>query len=143
MKRAKSITVSDSTERQGFTLVEVLLALAMAALGFGVILHSVGLQMSLISTSLDRHQMLMYSSEALEARLAAGTIDEEAEPVEVPIGTQNTNEAEATAELSKYFYSLSAAPVTADPRVQQVIVNVTGPHGFVRLAAYRLRVQRK
>ena len=140
MKRAEAKSVS---RRQGFTLVEVLIALAMAALGFGVVLHSVGLQMSLVSTSLDRHQMLMYASEALETNLANGTIEEESEPKEVPIGRQNTDQAEAEAALSKYFYSLEARPVTADPRVQQVSVHVKGPLGFVRLSAYRLRVKRK
>ena len=138
MKRPSGESVS---ENKGFTLVEVILALAIAALGFGVVLHSVGLQMTLVSSSVERHQMLMYASEALEAALARGTLGDE--EVEVPIGRQSRNQdKEGVPELTGYLYNITAKPVTADPRVQQVTVTVKGRRGQVRLSAYRLRVRR-
>ena len=128
---------------QGFTLVEVLVALAIAALGFGVVLHSLGLQMSLVGSSLERHQMLMYASEALEANLTAGTLNDT--EVEVPFDqSRGTDRSESQAiQSAQYFYSLGVQPVTADPRIQQVSVRVEGRRGQVRLSAYRLKVRRE
>lgn len=140
MKRADDRSVSPN---RGFSLVEVLLALAMAAVGFGVVLHSVGRQMAVVSGSLDRHQMLMYASEALESNLARGVINNEVEEHEVPIGAFGDTEDEAETEVAKYFYKVEAAPVTADPRVEQVTVTINGDKGTLRLSAYRLKVRRE
>ncbi|MCA9776097.1 MAG: prepilin-type N-terminal cleavage/methylation domain-containing protein [Candidatus Eremiobacteraeota bacterium] len=140
MKRAEDGSVSP---KRGFSLVEVLLALAMAAVGFGVVLHSVGRQMAMVSGSLDRHQMLMYASEALESNLARGVTNNEVEPQEIPIGAFGSSEDEAQTEAAKYFYKVEAAPVTADPRVEQVTVTVSGDRGILRLSAYRLKVRRE
>ena len=140
MKRADDRSVSP---KRGFSLVEVLLALAMAAVGFGVVLHSVGRQMAMVSGSLDRHQMLMYASEALESNLARGVTNSEVEPQEIPIGAFGESEDEAQTEAAKYFYKVEAAPVTADPRVEQVTVTVSGDRGILRLSAYRLKVRRE
>ena len=128
---------------RGFTLVEVLIALAIAALGFGVVLHSLGLQMSLVGSSLERHQMLMYASEALEANLTIGTSSDT--EVEVPVDQNEDNDRSNSDDIqsTQYFYSLGVQPVTADPRIQQVSVKVQGRRGQVRLAAYRLRVRRE
>lgn len=136
MKRASQETVSES---RGFTLVEVLIALAVGAVAFGVVLHSVGLQMTLVANSVERHQMLMYASEALETALARGTLGEE--EIEAPIDRSSRNSDEEEAAPA-FFYSIGAKPVTADPRVQQVSVTVKGRRGQVRLSAYRLRVRR-
>lgn len=139
MKRQAAKSVS---EKKGFTLVEVLLALAIAALGFGVVLHSVGLQMTLVASSVERHQMLLYASEALEVALARGTLGEE--EVEVPIGRQSRTQNESESlETAQFLYRITAQPVTADPRVQQITVTVRGDRGQVRLSAYRLRVRRE
>lgn len=126
---------------QGFTLVEVLVALAMAAIGFGVVLHSVGQQMTLVATSVDRHQMLLYASQALETGMARGVSGEE-EVEEQPIGRQDENQDDSAVQPAEYFYKLESKPVTADPRVQQVSVTVRGNRGRVKLGAYRLRVRR-
>lgn len=129
---------------EGFTLVEVLIALAMAALGFGVILHSVGMQMSLVANSLNRHQMLLYASQVLETNLASGKVEEEVTDAEISSSLQDDEGGqEATEIMTRFIYSLETNPVTADPRVQQVTAALQGPNKMgVRLSAYRLRVIR-
>lgn len=125
-------------------MVEVLLALAMAAVGFGVVLHSLGRQMTLVAGCIDRHQMLMYASEALETTLANGVAgQEEEEPKKEPIGAFGDSEDEDGTQVAQYFYQVNTSPVTADPRVEQVSVTVEGDRGIVRLSAYRIRVRRE
>lgn len=132
--------------KQGFTLVEVLIALAIAALAFGVILHSVGLQMSVVANSIDRHQMLLYASQVLETNLANGLTEEtvtDAEISDQAESEEGETSAEDDAKITRYVYSLESMPVTADPRVQQVTASIKGRNGGgVRLSAYRLRVTR-
>lgn len=123
----------------GFTLVEVLIALAISAIGFGVILHSIGLQMSLVASSVERHQMLLHAAQALETNLARGTSGDE--EVEASVGGFGNDEDENRAQ--QFLYSLSSKPVTADPRIQEVTVTVNGSRGQTRLAAYRVRVRRE
>jgi prepilin-type N-terminal cleavage/methylation domain-containing protein len=128
---------------KGFTLVEVLIALAMAAIGFGVILHSVGLQMSLVANSLNRHQMLLYASQVLETSLANGLTEEQVTEAEVSSDDSEAGGEEATEAMPRFIYGLDTQPVTADPRVQQVTASIKAPNGGgVRLSAYRLRVKR-
>jgi prepilin-type N-terminal cleavage/methylation domain-containing protein len=129
---------------EGFTLVEVLVALAMAAIGFGVILHSVGLQMSMVANSLNRHQMLLYASQVLETHLANGLVEEQVTEAEVSSSQEEEGEeGDPSQLLPRFIYGLDTQPVTADPRVQQVTASVKGPiRGGVRLSAYRLRVKR-
>lgn len=117
------------------------MALAIAAIGFGVVLHSVGLQLSMVAGSVDRHQMLMYASEALEAGMARGTLGDEVVNDE-PIGAFGRTEDESATQVANYLYAIDAKPVTADPRVEQVSVTVKGDRGIVRLSAYRIRVRR-
>ena len=128
---------------KGFTLVEVLIALAMAALGFGVILHSVGMQMSLVANSLNRHQMLLYASQVLETNLANGMTDEKVTEAEISGENPESEDFAGSQLMSKFVYSIDTNPVTADPRVQQVTAHIQGPSGVgLRLAAYRLRIKR-
>lgn len=141
MKRTRVHSVS---EGQGFTLVEVLIALALAAIGFGVVLNGVGLQMTLVATSVEKHQMLMYASEAMENAMSRGTLgDEEVEESINHFSRSKSEREEEGLEQAEFLYSISTQPVTADPRVQQVTVQVRGDRGLVRLAAYRLRVKRE
>jgi prepilin-type N-terminal cleavage/methylation domain-containing protein len=127
----------------GFTLVEVLMALAMAALGFGVILHSLGMQLSLVANSMTRHQMLLYASQVLETNLANGLVEEQVSEAEISQQDSQGEGDDPTAVMARYMYGLDTQPVTADPRVQQVTATVQGPNGQqVRLSAYRLRVKR-
>lgn len=123
----------------GFTLMEVLIALSMAALGFGVVLHSVGLQMSLVAHCLERHQMLLYSSQVLETQLTNGLASEKIvdEPISEPATSDNSE-----LKPTQFIYSLEGQPVTADPRMEQVTATVASGRNRVRLSAYRLRIRR-
>lgn len=128
---------------KGFTLVEVLIALAMAALGFGVILHSVGMQMSLVANSLNRHQMLLYASQVLETNLANGMTDEKVTEAEISGENPESEDSAGSQLMPRFVYSIDTNPVTADPRVQQVTAHIQGINGTgLRLAAYRLRIKR-
>lgn len=140
MKRTPTISVSQPS---GFTLAEVLIALAIAAVGFGVVLHGVGLQMTLVATSIERHQMLMYASEVVETTMSSGSLgnEEVEEPIDRFTRTNSEYDQEGLAAV-QFFYNVSTQPVTSDPRVQQVTVQVRGDHGQIRLSAYRLRVKR-
>ncbi len=132
--------------QSGFTLVEVLISLAIAAIGFGVVLHSVGLQMALVANSLNRHQTLLYASQVLEAKLASGDVEEDITDAEIRAFDRDTESgsdmAAAGGSVVRYLYSLEAQPVTADPRVQQVTTRVQGGRSSLRLSAYRIRVKR-
>jgi prepilin-type N-terminal cleavage/methylation domain-containing protein len=128
--------------RHGFTLVEVLMALAMAALGFGVILHSVGLQLSLVANSMTRHQMLLYASQVLETSLANGLVEEQVSEAEISMDPVDGSET-PNSVMTRFVYGLDTQPVTADPRVQQVTASIEGPNRQrLQISAYRLRVKR-
>lgn len=138
---------SQKFRESGFTLVEVLVALAMAAIGFAVVLHSVGLQLMVVSRSVDRHQMLMYGSQILETNLSEGLGEEEIEEQELieeeDADSDSEDQRGQMVKASRYLYSVSMNPVTADPRVQQVSVVVRDGRSSLRLSAYRLRIQRE
>jgi prepilin-type N-terminal cleavage/methylation domain-containing protein len=129
---------------EAFTLVEVLIALAIAAIGFGVILHSIGMQLSLVGNSLTRHQMLLYASQVLETSLANGLVEEQVTDAEISAAAEDdSDQGEASEAIARFVYGLETVPVTADPRVQQVTASIKGPsHHGLRLSAYRLRVKR-
>lgn len=135
------LPIPGSVSRQhGFTLVEVLIALAIAAIGFGVVLHSMGLHLSSVANSIDRHQMLMYGSQVLEESLAKGTFGD-VEFDERSVGAYDDQEGDLRVE--RYFYTLENDPVTADPRILQVTANIRGGRGSLRLSAYTIRIQRE
>lgn len=132
-------------KKPAFTLIEVLVALALAALGFGVVLHSVGLQMSLVGNCIERHQMLLYASQVLETNLAKGLTDEEVTDAEISSTMDEPSEsdkAQGYEEPMKFLYSLKTEPVTSDPRVQEVVARIKGRRSSLSLSAYRLRVKR-
>lgn len=133
------------TRRLGFTLVEVLIALALAAVGFGVVLHSVGMQMSLVANSIERHQMLLYASQILETNLAKGQAEEDIDEAEISSSMDEISadeKAQGYEKATKFVYSMKIEPVTSDPRVQEVAVTVKGSKSRLRLSAYRVRVKR-
>ncbi len=109
----------------GFTLVEVLVAVAIVSLALGVILRSSSLQILTISRATTRYQAMLYASSVLEVKLA-----------------QRVGDSTVEDEVGSYSYSLETSAVTADPRVQQVRVVVNGKGNVgVSLAAYRLRIR--
>ena len=120
--------------------MEVLIALALAALGFGVVLHSLGLQMSLVAGAVDRHQMLMYASETLESTLSQNKLTDAEE--DIPLVEPGDLGEEGEHKPARFFYSLKAKPVTADPRIQQVSLSIRSDRCRLRLSAYRLKVKR-
>lgn len=118
--------------------------MAIAAMGFGVVLHSVGLQMTLVAQATERHQMLLYASQVLEAKLSAGY--DGAEILDAPIGfDQSSIDSSGDNEVAvpDFLYSVDGQPVTADPRIQQVTVELGARISRVRLSAYRLRIPRQ
>jgi hypothetical protein len=118
------------------------MALAMAALGFGVILHSVGLQLSLVANSMTRHQMLLYASQVLETSLANGLVEEQVSEAEISMDPVDGSET-PNSVMTRFVYGLDTQPVTADPRVQQVTASIEGPNRQrLQISAYRLRVKR-
>lgn len=127
--------------------MEVLIALAIAAIGFGVVLHSVGLQMTLVATSVERHQMLLFAAQALEKNmsrnLASDTVRQTAEDVAAAQAKAETSDEDSRFTPPMFVYRLDMQPVTADPRVQQVTATVEGRRGQTQLSAYRLRVKRQ
>lgn len=109
--------------------MEILIAVALAALVLGVLLRTVGLQMVAVSRATDRYRALLYASSVLERKLAEGFTGDAAIEEEGPDG---------------YVYTLEAQVVTADPRVEQVKVLVSSPRGSnASLSAYRLRIRRE
>ena len=112
-------------ESKGFSLVEVLIAVAIVALSLGVILRSSSYQILTISRSLDRYQSLLYASRVLESQLA-----------------QEKSQTSVEDEVAGFAYALESSVVTADPRIEQVQVQVTrGPQIRATLSAYRLRIR--
>lgn len=87
--------------------------------------------------------MLMFASEALESTMAGGGFETEVEPQDVPVGAFGGDDEGEGAEVAQYFYRVEAGPVTADPRVEQVLVTVKSGRGQTQLAAYRLKVRRE
>lgn len=121
--------MSRKTGLRGFNLVEILIAVALAALVLGVLLRTVGLQMVAVSRATDRYRSLLYASHVLERKLSEGFS-----------GDSVTDEA----GLDGYMYTLDVQVVTADPRVEQVKVVVSSPRGSnASLSAYRLRIRRE
>lgn len=126
--REKLLMDIQEPKRTGFSLLEVLAAMAIAALTFGVLLRSVSLQILTISRATGRYQSLAYASALLERKMAEGVTEDEA----------------VSAELDSYSYSIDTHVVTADPRVQQVEVKVSANQGGgASLSAYRLRIRRR
>ncbi len=103
----------------GFTLVEVLVALAVSALVLGVVLRTLSLQTVGIKTALSDYQALVSASCGLE-RFMRGEL----------LGDR----------YNGYEYKISRKVVPADPRIEEVRFSLQGDK-FVEVRAYRLRVK--
>ena len=118
---------------QAFTLVEVLLGLALAVIVLGIVLNSISRETVAISRNRIRYQALLRASLALEQKMEQ---DASQDKSTAPLGS-------APEEKNAVAVETSAKVVTADPRVEQVEVAV--PYGLgsrLSLSAYRLRVRR-
>lgn len=109
----------------GFTLLEVLLALALAALVLGTLLSSAGVQTLRIARIGPRYQALLCASRILEKAADEGFRGEES-------GNERGLD-----------WRLRTSPVSADPRLEQIRVELpgAGPGSSVVLTAYRLRAR--
>ncbi len=103
--------------------------------------------MTVVATSVDRHQMLLYASQVLETNLALGLGEDEVDEKELQEDEESDIDSEdhrdQMVKAARYVYSIKMRPVTADPRVQQVTARVKGGRSGVSLSAYRLRIQRE
>lgn len=117
----------EPANQRAFTLVEVLIAIAIAAMAFGILLRSATFSMLTVTRSVNRYQTLVLAGALLEQRLGQGVTDQRIE-----------------SEIGGIVYSLEADTVTSDPRVQQVRVQVYMEDGTrAGLSAYRLRIRRR
>ena len=109
----------------GFTLLEVLLALALAAMVLGTLLTAAGVQTLRIARIEPRYQALLTASRILEKAADQRFRGEES-------GTEQGLD-----------WRLRITPVPADPRLEQLHLEVLGtrPGTSVVLAAYRLRAR--
>lgn len=108
----------------GFSLMEVLVALALATLILGVLLSGAGMQTVRIARMEPRYRAMLAASAALEkAADQKFTGNESGEQDGLP-------------------YRLVTGSVPADPRIDQLRVEVQGGRGVsVTLRVYRLRAQ--
>lgn len=119
---------------RAFSLVEVLVAMALAALVLGVLLRSVGLELSGVARVMPRFQNLVLASYELEAALGERTPGEETRDF-YPYPLQ-------PGEGDPWKLELSSEVTTADPRLEQVTLVLTPTNGPpVTVSAYRLRAR--
>ncbi len=109
----------------GFTLLEVLFALALATIVLGVLLSSAGSQTMRIGLVEARYQSLLTASKILERAADRRFTGEE------------------SGQLGESTWRLDTSTVPADPRVDQLSVVVQGkrPGTSVTLKAWRLRAK--
>lgn len=103
--------------------------------------------MTMVATSLERHQMLLFASQALERNMPKGlssddTIEQTEDDIAAAEAKQASGDEDTRFSPPMFVYRLNIEPVTADPRVQQVTATVKGRRGQTQLSAYRLRVRR-
>ncbi len=109
----------------GFTLLEVLFALALATITLGVLLSSASSQVLRVGLVEPRYQSILTASRLLE-RAA---------------DRRQTGEASGRTEQGTWRLDISTVP--ADPRVDQLNLQVQGqrPGTSVTLQAWRLRAR--
>lgn len=119
---------------RAFSLVEVLVAMALAALVLGVLLRSVGLELAGVARVIPRFQNLVLASYELEAALGERTPGEESRDF-YPYPRE-------PGEGDPWKLVLESEVTTADPRLEQVTLTLTPATGVpVSVTAYRLRAR--
>lgn len=110
----------------GFSLLEVLVALALAALVLGVLIRTAGAESLEIGRATSRYQALVTASGLLEAA-AEERFGGEESGEEGPVG-----------------YRLETRTMPVDPRLEELRVEVEGERGVrLVLRAYRLRARHR
>lgn len=108
----------------GFSLMEVLIALALATIVLGVLLSSASTQTMRIARVDTRYQAILTASAVLDRAANQKFTGRE------------------SGEEGDFEYEVVVGTVPADPRVDELKATVTGPRGLrVEMAAYRLRAQ--
>lgn len=114
--------------RKAFTLMEVLIGLALASIVLGVVLQSATRDTLSVARAPDRYQALLRASQVLEFRMEEDR--------------QGDDSRGSAGE--KFPYDISNKPVVTDPRVEQVEVVVGAGAGMREtVSAYRLRIRRQ
>lgn len=128
-----------SFRRRAFTLIEVLIGLALAALVLGVVLNSVARDMLGISRAMPRYHAVLQASEALERKMELDAAQSGGQK------SVNTTDPKLTGTQGEpTAIETKVAVVTADPRVEQVEIRVPYFRGNnLTVSAYRLRLRRQ
>ena len=130
------VVIPTSRADKGFTLVEVLIGFALAAILLGIILNTMVRQTVAVTRNRARYQGLLKASQALEYKMEQDAATNTT-PITPPLGT-NPDEKNTGVNVSFAIH-----PVTADPRVEQVEVSAPyGPGQQCLISAYRLRARR-
>ena len=108
---------------RAFSLIEVLVALALAALVLGVLLRSVGLERSGVARVMPRLQNLVLASYELESALGEHTPGEETRDF-YPYPQQ-------PGEGDPWKLELKSEVTTADPRLEQVTLGGVSLGGWI------------
>ena len=111
-----------SGARRGFSLVEVLVAMAMGSLVLGVVLSDVSSHVVRLARVEPTYRALMAADAVLERAMAKHSVSSE------------------SGEENGLPYAIEAQSVAADTRVMELKATVTAANGRpVRLSVYRLR----
>ena len=114
--------------RKAFTLMEVIIGLALTSIVLGVVLQSATRDTLSVARTPDRYQALLRASQVLEYRMEED---------------RQGDDARGSAG-EKFPYDISNKPVVTDPRVEQVEVAVGAGAGMREIvSAYRLRIRRQ
>ncbi|MEW6282279.1 MAG: hypothetical protein AB1758_26975 [Candidatus Eremiobacterota bacterium] len=118
----------------GFSLLEVLVALALTALTLAALLRSAGLEMAGLARIMPRYQALVLASSELEMALQEKTSgEEEREFWPYPLEPGEGDPCKLT---------ITSKVTTADPRLEEIRLRLDTPRGYhVTLSAYRLRAR--
>ena len=122
--------------RSGFTLVEVLIALGLAAIFLGVALNAIARDTLAVAQVSSRYQNTVWAGQGLEIKMEQGATTSSnqtgpTDPGNSSIGTQ-------------FVVNITMSDVIADPRVQAVESRVGQDEGSSRaVTGFRLKIRRQ
>lgn len=125
---------------KAFTLVEVLVGLALASIVLGVILNTVSRQTVAVSRNRARYQGMLRASQSLEYKME---LDAAGAGGKTAVTTSPTGTHPADKITSGPTPEILTRPVLSDSRVEQVEASIAYGSGLrCYMNAYRLRVRR-